>query len=441
MPVYLVMLAFVVLAGIPLCSKKCGRAGRIIFCVAAAAVFTFVAAARFKVGYDYNLYGGLYFNMKYMELIDIPFLRQEKGFLLPFYILNLANEEYYYAFIYTSLAFYPALFTFIYKNSERPWLSAAAFLCFGIYFNSLCFLRQFLAAIIMLYAIKFISGKNPLRFMALSVIASAFHWSALIWLLLYFLVKIRPGYLYLGIIATGTTVFCLFSRTLMLWLIEHFEMYGNYNPDTNVEASNGLSPMYSVMFGVLFLLSFIFRKRLIQKNPMNSVYINCLMYTTVFEIMGTRHAILSRFALLTYLPPILYMLPDLLDSIHDFLNEKTEGKGIRKPLITTAAVFGAMFSFACYILLINGNYNGVNPYISQFHKTEEIFVEYTDAETTDKDDAQTEPETDSSPTVTTTGGASQQEPEASGTSTTQDGPADNPAELEEDILNALEQLG
>ncbi len=426
MPVYLVMLAAVAAVGIPLCSKKCGKAGRIIFCIAAAVMFTIVAAARFKVGYDYNLYGGLYFNMKYLELSDIPLLKQEKGFLLPFYILNLANEEYYYAFIYTSLAFYPAIFTFIYKYSKHPWLSAAAFLCFGVFFNSLCFLRQFLAAVIMLYAMKFIGGKNPLRFMALTVIASAFHWSALLWLLLYFLVKIKPSPLYLGLVSVGTAVFCFFSRTLMLWLIGHFEMYGSYDPDTNVEASNGLSPMYSVMFGVLFIISFLFRKRLTEKNPANAVYINCLMYTTVFEIMGTRHAILSRFALLTYLPPLLYMLPDLFDSAKEFIEEKTRDKTYAKPLRTVTAVFAAMFSVACYILLINSNYNGVNPYVSQFHKTEEIFVEYTDDIVTTEAPSLSEPE--------------EAPPENQPAETTKNTPADSPAELEEDILNALEQL-
>lgn len=432
MPVYLAMLAAVVAAGIPLCSKKSGKAGRIVFCIAAAVLFTFVSAVRFKVGYDYNLYGGLYFNMKYMELVDIPFLRQEKGFLIPFYILNLANEEYYYAFIFTSIAFYPALFYFIYKNSRHPWISTAAFLCFGLFFNSLCFLRQFLAAIIMLYGMKFIGGKNPLRFMALAIIASAFHWSALIWLLLYFLVKIRPSYLYLGIVSLGTFVFCLFSKKLMMWLIGNFEMYGSYNPETNVEAANGLSPMYSIMFGVLFILCFLFRKRLTEKNAANAIYINCLMYTTVFEIMGTRHAILSRFAILTYLAPVLYLLPDLFDSVKEFMSEKAEGKSFKKSLLTTTAIISAMLTVSCYILLISGNYNGVNPYVSQFHKTEDIFVEYTET-TADSDNPS--PEVTEPPDITTV-------PEENvPIQTESNAPADNPAEFEQEILDALEQLG
>ncbi len=437
MPVYLVMLAAVIAAGIPLCSKKAGKAGRIIFCIAAALMFTFVSAVRFKVGYDYNLYGGLYFNMKYLEWVDIPSLDQEKGFLIPFYILNLANEEYYHAFIFTSILFYPVIFYFIYRYSKHPWLSTTAFLCFGIFFNSLCFLRQFLAAMIILYAMKFIEGKNPLRFFVLTIIASAFHWSALIWLVLYFLVKIKPGWIYLGIIAAGTTIFCFISRKLMYWLVDNFEMYSLYNPDTNLEASQGLSPWFSVMFAVIFVIAFLFRKRLADKNPANMIYLNCLMYTVVFEVMGTRHAILSRFALLVYLTPVLYMIPDIFDSVREYIDEKISGRDKLKPVRTITAVFAAMFSAACYILLIQNNYNGVNPYVSQFHKTEELFVEYTDKP------AVTTTAVIDSPVTTTAGesgdttssATTKQEPVET------NDPADNPAELEEDILNALEQLG
>ena len=161
------------------------------------------------------------------------------------------------------------------------------------------------------------------------------------------------------------------------------------------------------------------------------------MYTVVFEVMGTRHAILSRFALLVYLTPVLYMIPDIFDSVREYIDEKISGRDKLKPVRTITAVFAAMFSAACYILLIQNNYNGVNPYVSQFHKTEELFVEYTDKP------AVTTTAVIDSPVTTTAGesgdttssATTKQEPVET------NDPADNPAELEEDILNALEQLG
>lgn len=377
MAIYIFLLIGVILVGVPLCSEKCGRSGKIIYCCAAAAVFIFMSAMRFQVGYDYNLYGGTYFNMKYAYPEDLMYDRMEKGFLMPLYVLSLAFEGYKAVFVYTSIIIYASLFYLVYKNSSCPWISITAYLCFGLYFNSLCFLRQVIAALIVTYAIKYMNRKMPLRFFILVVAASVFHWSSLIMLLMFFLLKIKPGYIYLGIITFGTLIFCIFSKRFMYWAIDNFEMYKEYDPEKNVEASIGLSPRYTIMFGILFIICFIFRKKLIEKNSANSIYINCLMYTTVFEAMGTRHAVLSRFAILVYMPPILYMIPDLVYVIKDYISEKFSKQGGRRvQAINICAMIGSSLFFAgCYVMLMLVNYNGVVPYISLIDKPYEIFIE------------------------------------------------------------------
>lgn len=385
MLLYIILLLGVVLLGIPLCSKKCGKWGRIVYCVTAAIVFAVIAAVRFQVGYDYNLYGGTYFNMKYMDIEEISVLKMEKGFLLPLYILDLAFEDYRTVFVYTSIIIYPAVFYLIYKNSSCPWISTAAYLCFGLFFNSLCFLRQVMAVLIVTYAIKYVCEKQPLKFFVLVLAASAFHWSALIALVMYILLRIKPGYIYTGLVTAGTVIFCVFSRRFMFWAIGNFYMYKGYDPETSVEAMNGLPIRYTVIFGVLFLICFIFRKRLIERNPNNSVYINCLMYTVVFEAMGTRHGILSRFTLIVYIPAILYLIPDLVYVIKDYISEKF-GNGIRRNAVCICSSLAAvLFSTASYAVLMLSNYNGVVPYISQFNRPKDIFVEQIDEQFDDEE--------------------------------------------------------
>lgn len=375
MAIYFFLLIGIVAAGIPLCSKKCGKTGKVIFCIAATVVFIVISALRFQVGYDFNLYGGTYFNMKYMMLEEIMLEKMEKGFLLPLYVLNLAFEDYRTVFLYTSLIIYPSVFYLIYKNSSNPWISTTAFLCLGIFFNSLCFLRQFIAALIIAYAVKYIGKKKPLRFFVLTIAAASFHWSALIMLGVYFLLIIKPNKIYLGIVTTGTIIFCIFSRSVMYWVIDNFYMYRNYNPDTNIEASNGLPIRYTVMFGIIFIISFIFRKRLIEKNPNNSIFINCLMYTVVFEAMGTRHGILSRFALLVYLPAVLYLIPDLVITVKEYITEKISSAKRTKITAILSATIAAIYSVGCYTMLMLSNYNGTVPYVSQMNRPTDIFVE------------------------------------------------------------------
>ena len=189
--------------------------------------------------------------------------------------------------------------------------------------------------------------------------ASAFHWSSLIMLVLYFFLKIKPSWIYTGIVAAGTVLFCIFSKTMMYWLIDKFYMYRFYDPTTNVEASVGLPPTYTIMFGVMFAVCFAFRKQLAEKNPNNSIYINCLMYSVVFEAMGLRHAVLSRFTILVYLPAVLYLLPD------------TAVLGAK----VGSAFAGSVFAVVFFTLLMLNNYNGVVPYTTVFNRPYEIFTE------------------------------------------------------------------
>ena len=387
MLLYFIMLAAALAFGIPLCSEKCGKWGKIVYCAVCAVAFIFISATRFQVGYDYNSYASMYFNMKYFDVEDIMNMREEKGFIFPLYVLDLAFENYWVVFIYTSIIIYGIIFLLIYKNSSKPWISVTAFLGFGLYFNSLCFLRQFIAALIVACAIKYVTEKNPLRFMVLTIVAASFHWSALLMILMYLLLRIKPGYIYLGIVVLGTVIFCIFSKSLLGYIVDMSYVYKGYNPETSVEMQVGLPPRYTIMFGILFLICFVFRKKLIEKKPANAVYINCFMYATVFEAIGMQHAILSRFTILFYIPPVLYLLPDAVEIVKNYINEKIKKTGVKNVVKVGTVTSAAAFVTACYTILIVNNYNGVTPYVSQFNRPYDILVEQIENNNnTDNDD-------------------------------------------------------
>ncbi|MDE5859698.1 MAG: EpsG family protein [Oscillospiraceae bacterium] len=346
-------------------------------------MFIVIASSRFQVGYDFNSYGGAYFNMKYMSLEEICESKMEKGFLMPLYILNLAFENYRTVFIYTSIIIYASVFYLIYKHSSYPWISTAAYMCFGLFFNSLCFLRQVMAALLVTYAVQFVCEKRPMRFLLLIIAASTFHWSAIFMVVMYLLLRIKPSYIYLGVMTAGMIIFLIFSRSVMLWAVGKFYMYSAYNPETSSEASVGLPMRYTVMFGVLFVVCFVFRKQLIEKRHSNAVYINCLMYTVVFEAMGMRHGILSRFAVLVYLPAILYLLPDTAVVVKEFISEKISDVKRRQLAYIGAVAASSVFSAVCFFILMINNYNGTVPYISYNNRPYDIFVESLLEEGTD----------------------------------------------------------
>lgn len=434
MTVYWILLAVSAALGIPLCHKRFGRAGKAAYCIIIGLVFIVVSAMRFQVGYDFHPYSGMYYNMRFNDLESLSEIRTEKGFMLPLYVLSLGYEQYYVVFIYTSIIIYAAVFAMIGFRSEIPWVSVVSFLCFGLYFNSLCFLRQFMAALIIAYAIKYVlDNKDAGIFLILVICAASFHWSALIMAALYIFIKIKPSWIYLGIVTAGTILFCIFSRSAMMFIIDKISVYQSYNPDTNVEAANGLSPRYTIMFGVVFIICFLLRGRLMEKNPNNGIYLNCLMFTVVFEAMGIRHAILSRFAILTYIPPLLFMLPDAVAAAGEWLKEK-KGKG----LAAAGAAAAAVYSAGVYTILMLNNYNGVMPYVSQFNRPYDVWEDriITESDELDEDE---DPEADpgEDPAADTGGDSAADTDEGYGADTGEDFGADTDedpgADTDEDL--------
>lgn len=374
MAIYFFLIAGVIIVGVPLCSRKCGKAGRIIYCLAAAVVFIFISAMRFQVGHDYTQYAVKYFDMQMMFPEDIMAERMEKGFLMPLYALNSGYDDYTTVFIYTSIVIYSAVFYLIYKRSSSPWISTAVYLCLGLYFNSLCFLRQVMAAMLIVYGMKFIYKKMPLQFMVIAFAASAFHWSALLMIPLFFLLSIKPGYIYLGVVTVLSLVAYVFSRPIMSWAVGKLFMYKGYDPMAAGEAANGISPRYTIMFFIIFAVCFAFRKRLIEKNHANAVYINCLMYTVVFELMGTHHAVLSRFAILTNITAI-FIVPDLVTVIREYVQEKFRSRSANfiKTIHMCALGCLSIYFVASYTILMMVNYNGAVPYVSQINRPYDLF--------------------------------------------------------------------
>jgi uncharacterized membrane protein YhaH (DUF805 family) len=124
----------------------------------------------------------------------------------------------------------------------------------------------------------------------------------------------------------------------------------------------GLPARYMLMFLVPLIVSMFFKKRLFEKNPMNCVYLNCLLFAVFFETVGIKHSIVSRFAILFFLPPVAALFPDLCIVVKEYIDEKFPKASLK--MVVISAYTAIMSAFLCYMMLIGANYNGVMPYKS-----------------------------------------------------------------------------
>ncbi len=361
MTVYLILLAAAAAIGIPLCGIAENKKGLqcTIYCGVLALILAIVSAVRLSVGHDYNLYASVFYELNFMDYTDIGYDQWENGFMFPAKIINTVTTDFVWLFVIMSAALYPILMTYIRKFSDNPWISVFAFISLGVYFNSLNFMRQFIGAVICAYALTYANKGKFGRFAVFVLLAVSVHRSSLIFLPCYLLAYIEWNYIVLIVCGIMTVLAYFTSGTILEFTTKY--VYTYYNPETSAELINGLPIWYTVMFGALFAAGFLLRKRLKGcKGEINSL-LWCAFGTFFFELLGSSHAIIARFALIFCIPAVTLLVPKIFIALHILMKERFPKAGG----ILTAVVFISVCTFNCYSLL-DRNYNGVVPYKTIF---------------------------------------------------------------------------
>ena len=368
MLIYWFLLLGSLVIGIPLCRIKYGRE---IFCGVSGVALFLTAAFRYDVGHDYNLYGSWYVNAQSMSMDEMMFERPEKGYLIPMKLLSDVFADYQTMFYVVAFILTVGIMLYIYFYSERPYLSVFFFLTFGLFFNSMNFMRQMIAAVIMLYALQYIKKKQFFRFLVLAVFASTFHLSALLLIPFYFIVMIPMNWVTLGVYGVITALCYFFSFDLMEFATKFF--YTNYKGlEHNIEVMNGMNPMYCLAFAVLFLISFLVRKELVKKDSFNNVLLNYAFFNFFFELMGVHHGILARFSILFIIPAVVILFPQALVITAEKAGSLFKGRKNAQTAAKAVTVTVVMaLCVGLYGYMINNDYNGVSPYQSIFSSSEE----------------------------------------------------------------------
>lgn len=366
MTVYYVLLIGTFALGVPLC-KDWGLPERKVkflrasYCFIIGSAFFLFSAARKSTGYDYNLYGTWFNQLYFMPYEQLAVWNREKGFTVPVKILQVISENYQIMFAVIALIIAAGIMIFIYKYSVMPHISAIVFITFGFYFISMNFMRQTIAAIVIAYAMKYIRSGQPMRYLVYVILASCLHFSALIMIPFYFILKIKMNWIVLGVCSAASALFFINSEKIILFITEYF--YSNYDPIYSVHMTLGLSPVYTVVFGVLFMTAFLLRKPLMKLNGYNGVLINSLFFTVFFEFIGIKHSVISRFILFFAIAPVILLIPDLIIVIKELL--KTAFRKNRALGMAVSYSAGLICIIICVLLYgfnLETDYNGVVPY-------------------------------------------------------------------------------
>ena len=253
-----------------------------------------VAAIRGHVGLDYDSYSykiGLITDWEKIFLY-------EPGFGALSLFVNKLGLDFHALMFVMSLGTGIFLWISIYRDAKNFSLSLLGVFAVNYYFMSFSVIRQFFAISIVLLSVPYIVKRKFIKFLLVVFAACLFHYTAIIFILLYFLVprKIGKVFTYKNLIVTLVLLIGLaYLENLLnaiLPIVGNFkENYSGYTLDSNSEKS-----FRSVIFIMpIILFAFYYNKKLVQCNKTNVVYIWMSFLLFLTSCIGVISPSFSRF--------------------------------------------------------------------------------------------------------------------------------------------------
>ena len=210
--------------------------------------------------------------------------RGENNYNLGFFYLmkllyDLTGGNYQAYVTILSLFMLFAYIRFIWKYSPSPIQSILFFL--GLLYYTFLFdaLKQGLAMAVLLFAFDAIIEKKPIRFILLVLLASQFHFPALIFLPAYWVGKMRVGSSYLIVLALLLFITYLFRDQILQIMLA---AYGNEGIEVNLEGIHFFRNKAIVML-VIVIAAVILR----HPTTEDEVYNACLIFAGIAIIFQT----------------------------------------------------------------------------------------------------------------------------------------------------------
>ena len=188
---------------------------------------------------------------------DLPDILQivdmERGYQICVWFLSHIFPSGQWALFLSGAFFSISVCLFTYRNSKNPVLSLVVFNSLGLFNFMVQGLRQSIAMSICLLAYEQCKNRRFFKFALLVAIASLFHGSALVFILVYFLSKFRLSITQMAIFAVLTFI----GLQFLPYAFSILNMAMNENYEMGVAAESGgvvaiLIYAVSICFGTLF---------------------------------------------------------------------------------------------------------------------------------------------------------------------------------------------
>lgn len=225
---------------------------------------------------------------------------------------------------------------FIKKRSKNYLLSILLFISIGTFRLQFYIIRQSIALTFLLLGLNYIDDKKTIKFLLMVIVASLFHQSALIFVLIYLLNKFKGK---TKVIISIALVFATFLLKDQLYSLIGYSSYNNYMLSSIEGEGYGLFALYVLIIA----FSLFFKPKKKEENA--DLCVSMSFMALILQVMSTRISILSR--IVYYFSNGLIIYPvDVIESFDNKRNKMILSMIMCAMILIYLAVFGKIIGYS-----------------------------------------------------------------------------------------------
>lgn len=221
-------------------------------------------------------------------------LRYEYGFSYLCWILGKISKEPNILIFATSLFINISVARFIYKNSDNITISVILYFLGNFFFSYMNIMRQALAIAIILWGYEYLKQNKYVKFSIFVIVASFFHGTAFLALILILLKKINYNKNFLFMVITFSVLSFFFGKNIFLILSKFSSRLLKY-AGGRFDVENYFAALLNF---VVYLVSYIFGFMCIYKNELktkNNDMIGIMGMAVVCSSLTMKVSLFNRF--------------------------------------------------------------------------------------------------------------------------------------------------
>lgn len=295
------------------------KRGKYLFGITVFIIAIAAGMRSYSVGHDTLNYARIFINTSQYNLNEIlsgiAYPDIEIGYMLVSWFFGQFSTNPSHFFLFVSLIQFFIVGFWIWKNSKEPFLSFLIFFCmfFTFYITGI---RQSIAFSILLWSYVDVEKRKVIKFLLKVILASMFHSTAIIFVCVYFIYKIKNSNILYILAMSLFPIVYIFRSSLFTFGISIFQKYDNYEILTHGDAISYTVLMILIGFTAFFFKNTNLETGLIeQKNY--SFYSNLVSVSILIIPFAGVNGAMLRIAMYFFMP-VCHLIIYIYNRIEEF---------------------------------------------------------------------------------------------------------------------------